>query len=154
MSCIVLFTYRNTPHTVINRKPSELLLNCEVRTRFSLLRPNIQQRVESKQNDEIAKRNVNRKVRQFVEGEKVRILNVRSNYPKWYYGRIVKCLNAVRYLVKIGYRECQVHIDHLMERFDDDETGSIPNSDVDLDQTKVVEPSNQSKNVVPIEKHS
>lgn len=44
-----LLTYRVTPHSETGRSPAELFLKRELRTRFSLLKPDLAKRVELKQ---------------------------------------------------------------------------------------------------------
>lgn len=44
-----LLMYRSTPHTVTGRTPAELFLKCQMRTRFSLLKPELARRTEEKQ---------------------------------------------------------------------------------------------------------
>ena len=50
---IFLLQYRSTPHSTTGRTPAELFLGCQLRTRFSLLKPNLQQTVEDKQAQQI-----------------------------------------------------------------------------------------------------
>jgi hypothetical protein len=64
--------YRTTPHSVRGRAPAKLFLKRLRRTKFSLLKPNLQQETEKKQEkqkEDHDKRRV--KFREFAEGQKV-----------------------------------------------------------------------------------
>ena len=44
-----LIMYRSTPHSVTGRTPAKLLFGRPIRTKFSLLRPNLRKTVEERQ---------------------------------------------------------------------------------------------------------
>jgi len=44
-----LIKYRSTPHSVTGRTPAELMVKRQLRTRLTLLKPNLAQAVENKQ---------------------------------------------------------------------------------------------------------
>ena len=44
-----LFPYRITPHSTTGRSPAELMFGRQLRTRFDLLHPNVQEKVVKKQ---------------------------------------------------------------------------------------------------------
>ena len=44
-----LLAYRSTPQTTTGVTPAELLLNCRLRTRLDLIRPELRHRVETQQ---------------------------------------------------------------------------------------------------------
>ena len=46
-----LLTYHSTVHNTTGRTPAELFLKREIRTRFNLLRPNLQEKVMNRQAD-------------------------------------------------------------------------------------------------------
>ncbi|XP_039893254.1 uncharacterized protein K02A2.6-like [Simochromis diagramma] len=78
-----LIMYRSTPHTVTGRTPAELFLKRQIRTRFSLLKPELSRHMEQKQSEQ--KRHHDYKtqpVRVFSEGDAVRIRNFRGGGNK------------------------------------------------------------------------
>ena len=110
-----LFMYRNTPHTVTGRTPAELFLKRQVRTRFSLLKPELARRVEKQQAAQ--KYHHDRgdsPVRLFMEGEEVRIRNFRDGAEKWIRATVLKRLGPVTYLIQEGQRQRTVHVDHML----------------------------------------
>ena len=109
-----LLTYRTTPHSTTGRPPAELFLKRQLRTRLSLLKPNLRSEVQNKQ--EIMKANHDKsvaKVLEFQVGEIVRVKNFRNGNEKYVKGVIAKKLGLYRYLVKIGNRCRYVHLEHL-----------------------------------------
>ena len=44
-----LFQYRNTPHSVTGVTPAELFLKCNPRTKFSVLKPNMEMHIQNQQ---------------------------------------------------------------------------------------------------------
>lgn len=84
----ILFDYRNSVHLTMNETPAKLMFNRQLRTRFDLIRPDLTNVVEEKQE----------KQKQYARGIKIRILcsnqsvlirNYRSK-DKWIEGHIVK----------------------------------------------------------------
>jgi len=47
-----LLAYRTTPHAMTGETPAMLLMGRNIRTRLDVLKPNIRQRVEEKQQDQ------------------------------------------------------------------------------------------------------
>lgn len=110
-----LLTYRTTPHTVTGRTPAELFLKRQLRTRLSLLRPNLAETVENQQ----AKQKHNHdhgtlQLREFTEGERVRIKNFRGGKEKWTLATVIQRKGPVTYLIQDGLRKRTVHIDHML----------------------------------------
>jgi hypothetical protein len=87
-----LLTYRTTPQSTTGRTPAELFMKRQLRTRFSLLRPNVHSDVIRKQ--EIMKENHDKKsgqsVLDFQIGEIVRVKNFRDGLEKYGKGVIAK----------------------------------------------------------------
>ncbi|XP_061735502.1 uncharacterized protein K02A2.6-like [Nerophis ophidion] len=110
-----LLMYRSTPHTVTGRTPAELFLKRQLRTRFSLLKPDLARRIEGKQ---AAQKLYHDKrpppIRFFLEGEVVRIRNFRDGVEKWSKAKILKRLGTVTYLIQAGQRQRTVHVDHML----------------------------------------
>ncbi|XP_026046823.1 uncharacterized protein K02A2.6-like [Astatotilapia calliptera] len=110
-----LIMYRSTPHTVTGRTPAELFLKRQIRTRFSLLKPELSRHIEQKQSEQ--KRHHDYKtqpVRVFSEGDAVRIRNFRGGETKWTQGTVLKKMGSVTYLIQEGQRTRTIHVDHLL----------------------------------------
>ena len=84
-----LLTYRSTPHATTNRTPSSLFIQREVRTRFSLIHPDVSKHVTDKQADQVAHHNQHAKERKFEVGQNVMVRNLRPTGPKWIPGIII-----------------------------------------------------------------
>ena len=85
-----LVTYRSTPHATTKRTPTSLFLQREIRTRFSLLHPDVSKQVHDKQADQIATHDQHTKSRDFNVGQDVMVRNLRPTGPKWIPGTIIK----------------------------------------------------------------
>lgn len=110
-----LLRYRSTPHTVTGRTPAELFLKRQIRTRFSLLRPNLAETVAEKQ----AKQKQNHdhgtlRLRVFQEGDHVRVRNFRGGKEKWTQATVIQRRGPVTYLIQDGQRKRTVHVDHML----------------------------------------
>ena len=73
-----LLGYRSTSHATTNRTPSSLFLQREVRTRLDLLKPICEEQVVNQQAQQVKKRNMHSKEREFLIGEKVMARNYSS----------------------------------------------------------------------------
>ena len=82
-----LLTYRSTPHATTNSTPSELFLQRKVRTRFDLLKPDIQSIVNKKKARQKEYHDQHSKIRRFSVGQLVMIRDFLSN-RKWMSGTI------------------------------------------------------------------
>lgn len=110
-----LLMYRSTPRTVTGRTPAELFLKRQIRTRFSLLKPELARRIEEKQ--AMLKSHHDRggsSFRFFQECEAVRIRNFRGGVERWVQARVLKRLGAVNYQIQEGQRQRTVHVDHML----------------------------------------
>uniref|UniRef100_A0A1A8UU84 Gypsy retrotransposon integrase-like protein 1 n=1 Tax=Nothobranchius furzeri TaxID=105023 RepID=A0A1A8UU84_NOTFU len=111
----VLFSYRCTPHSVTGCTPAELFLKRQIRTRFSLLKPDLAKVVDGKQqkqkyyHDRPAST-----LRHLSEGDSVLIRNFRGGRERWTEGIVEKRLGPVTYWVWNGVNRRSVHIDHLL----------------------------------------
>ena len=65
----LLFTYRRTPHSTTGVSPSQLLIGRNPKSRLDLLKPDISQRVEAKQQQQKSTHDSHAHTRQFSEGE-------------------------------------------------------------------------------------
>lgn len=90
-----LLMYRSTPHTVTGVSPAELFLKRQLRTRLSLLKPNLASNVEEKQlkqntyHDKTASR-----LRHLFPGDSVLVRNFREGKKKWLKATVVKRLGS------------------------------------------------------------
>ena len=111
-----LLTYRSTPHATTNRTPSSLFLQREVRTRFSLIHPDLAKNVTDKQADQVAQHDQHAKDRKFEVGQNVMVRNLRTTGPKWIPGTIVKQTGPVSYVVEVEQgQQWKRHVDHLRD---------------------------------------
>lgn len=88
----VLLRYRTTPHSVTNCTPAELLMKRQLRTRLSLVTPDLAKNVEEKQIKQKLYFDQGKKNRQMNVGDNVFVRNMRglkSTSEKWVYGVIV-----------------------------------------------------------------
>lgn len=112
--CSFLLTYNSTPHSVTGVSPSELFLKRQLRTRLSMIRPDIRMAVEEKQGKMKEYRDEHvPKLREFTQGERVRVKNSRGTDIKYVPGSIVMRKGPVQYLVRVGRTIRYVHVDHL-----------------------------------------
>ena len=91
----------------------ELLLGRRPRTRLDLLKPNIAERVERKQEDQKARYDKKAKSRTFHVGNHVFVKNFGAG-SKWLPGKIVNMSGPVSFLVELeDGRSRRCHQDHL-----------------------------------------
>ncbi|XP_055543122.1 uncharacterized protein K02A2.6-like [Wyeomyia smithii] len=98
----VLQTYRKMIHPSTGKSPSMLLFGRQIRSRLDLLLPkNEAQRT-------------NYQVRQFSDGDRVRVRDFLSN-NKWKFGRVAEKVGKLRYAVRLDDgRIWERHIDHIV----------------------------------------
>ncbi|XP_062373268.1 uncharacterized protein K02A2.6-like [Sardina pilchardus] len=110
-----LLMYRSTPHSVTGCTPAELFLKRQLRTRFSLLRPDRAKFMEAQQAKQKAHHDRSSStLRTLNAGDLVRMRNFREGKEKWSRATVVKRQGPVTYLINDGVRERTVHIDHLL----------------------------------------
>ena len=138
----VLFTYRITPQSTTSTSPAVLLLGRRPRTRLDLLKPNIAERVERKQEDPKTRHDKKAKSRTFHVGNHVFVKNFGAG-NKWLPGQIVKMSGPVSFLVELEDGRCRrCHQDHLRHRVVED--GGPEMSQIMSDDGFAVGPSNRS----------
>lgn len=134
-----LLMYRSTPHAVTGCTPAELFLKRQLRTRFSLLRPDRAKFMEAKQAKQKAYHDRPSSVlREFNEGDLVQVRNFREGKEKWKRATVAKRLGPVTYLIHDGVRERTVHIDHMLASRASGEVASGKATDTASDQDIVL----------------
>ena len=111
-----------TPHSVTGRTPSELFLQRQVRTRFTLLKPNLAQTMEQKQSKQkhYHDNKGTKMLREFASHDFVQVRNFAGG-KSWLTGKILKRLGPLNYLVQVGHKVRYVHVDKILS--------AAPNSD-------------------------
>ena len=111
-----LLTYRTTPHSTTQCTPASLFYKRDIRTRFTLLRPDLQSEIAEKQTKQILSHdNKQTRYAEFSHDEIVRIRNYISGQQKWSVAKVLRRLGEYRYLVQIGTRKRQVHVEQMLK---------------------------------------
>ena len=107
--------YRTTPHSVTGHSPDELFLKRKLRTRFTLLHPDLSRTIESKQQQQKLYHDQGRKqLREFSKNDCVLVRNFRGGKEKWVRGKVLKKLGPLTYLVLVFQKVRYVHVDHML----------------------------------------
>ena len=110
-----LFQYRNTPHSVTGVTPAEQFLKRKPRTKFSVLKPNMEMHVQNQQGKQQQQHDKSRvKMRELSSRDSVNVRNTRGGVEKWVPGKVIRRLGPLSYLVKVGRQLRYVHVDHLL----------------------------------------
>ena len=106
----LLFTYRNTPHSITGKTPAELFLNRAPRTKLSLLKPHLGEKVEKR-----VTLDPDCSARQFSVSEPVLVRDVR--HGQWMPAVVSKVNGPRSYCVTTdGDQFRYVHVDHMRPR--------------------------------------
>ena len=108
----ILLQLRSSPHALTGKTPAELLLKRKLRIRLDLIKPSFSCDMRNKQEHQIEE-NVNKKLRSFQPGEKVKVRNYRQGFPKWSTGTVLQRLGPVSYAIRLGDTTRHCHIDQL-----------------------------------------
>ena len=100
-----LMAYRNTPHQTTGRTPSELMMGRTARTRLDLMKPNLQDRVRARQQEQVS--SFGGRARSMEAGDRVLARDYRSG-KRWQEGEVVERQGLKHYIVKV-----RRHIDQL-----------------------------------------
>ena len=111
-----LLSYRTTSHSTTGVPPCKLLMQRDLRTRFSLLLPNTEQSVMEKQSVQKSSHDRRSRSREFIVGDRVLVRNHRPG-PDWIPGTIIEVLGPVTYIVEIveGGQHWKRHVDQLKD---------------------------------------
>ena len=84
------------------------MLNRELRTRFSLLQPDVSADIHAKQEKQMVQ---HVKARQ---GQNVMVRDLHPGKPKWVPGKVIKKTGPLSYVVNVGiWLDWKRHVDHL-----------------------------------------
>ena len=112
---LFLLKYRTTPNCTTGRTPAEMLRKRELRTKLTLLRPDVGGDMRDTQQDRYQQATA--LTRSLNPGQTVSVLNPRRDgRGKWLYGVVLQRLGPVNYLVKVDGQPRYVHIEHLRVR--------------------------------------
>ena len=115
-----LLTYRSTPHATTHVSPAKLFLNWEVRTRLSLIKPDLARTVASEQSKIKSYFDQHTKFPQFAPGDQVLARDFTSP-EKWQPGEVLQQKAPHSYSVQLkDGRVWTRHVDHLVS--------GVPNS--------------------------
>ncbi|XP_046629974.1 uncharacterized protein K02A2.6-like [Neodiprion virginianus] len=111
-----LFDYRTTKHCTTGETPAKLMLGKELRTRFTLLLPNTEQKVNEKHDCQIQHKR-GKRIIEFKEGDLVWAMNFSKNAAPWLEAKIKSRIGPVNYLIewesgKVDKR----HVDQIVTR--------------------------------------
>lgn len=138
-----LLRYRTTPHNTTGVTPAELMVKRRLRTRLSLVKPDLAQVVESRQEKQKEYKDMKcKRDRPFVKHDRVRVRNTRANSKteKWLLGTVVKVCGPRTYVVRTGHRTRYVHTDHMIKAHDD----KVEDDDSELEEIIVPEPGSHT----------
>ena len=103
--------YRITPHTT-GIAPTQLLMNCRLRSRFDRLFPDLQQHVQKKQAEQAASHNNSQPLRSFKVGHLVYTKDFSSTPLIWIPGTVAKVTGPLSYHIELGDgRVVRRHVD-------------------------------------------
>ena len=104
----------STTHTVTGQSPAELFLGRQIRSCFTLLKPNLNRAVEKQQLKKKERRDDGRvKLRELKLNEVVLVRNWRRGVERWIPRRITQVKGPRTYLVRCDDQIRFVHVDHL-----------------------------------------
>lgn len=108
-----LLSYRSTTHATTGCTPAKLFMGRELRTRLSLIRPDLKTKVMNKQSDQKHYHDKSTKYREFYTGDQVLVKDVREN-ETWWPGTIVERSGPKSYVVMLNDgRVWKRHVDLL-----------------------------------------
>ena len=143
-----LFSYRITPHSTTGQSPAELMFGRQLRTRFDLLHPNVQEKVVKKQDKQKEYFDRSAKERKFSRGDDVYIRNFsQGTKVKWIPGVIVEQIGRVVFRVRLQNSTTIVkrHKNQIRARISD----NIPELEVTLQTSTQVESSDSRQELEP-----
>ena len=108
-----LLYYRSIKHPTTGRTPASLFLGRELRTRLTLLRPNVEEKVMDSQAKQKATHDLHTKFREFYPGDRVLVKDLRKE-DTWWPGSIAERSGPKSYIVvQDDGRVWKRHVDHV-----------------------------------------
>ena len=108
-----LLMYRSTKHPTTGRTPASLFLGRKLRTRLSLLRPNVGEKVMDSQAKQKATHDVHSKFREYYSGDRVLVKDLRKE-DTWWPGSVAEGSGPRSYVVVLNDgRMWKRHVDHV-----------------------------------------
>ena len=111
-----LFRYRNTPQSTTEETPSQLLLGRKMRSPLDVIHPDLQRKVEEKQDKHVMQSNV---IQGVETGDAVYARNFsrdKGTNP-WLPGEVIELLGTRSILIKLSDgRTVRRHMDHVRKR--------------------------------------
>ena len=108
-----LLTYRSTKHPTTGRTPAGLFLGRELRTRLTLLRPSVGEKVMDAQSKQKATHDVHSKFREFYPGDRILVKDLRK-VDTWWPGSVAERSGPKSYVVVLDDgRVWKRHVDHV-----------------------------------------
>ena len=123
-----LFRYRTTRHSTTDVTPAEFMVKRHLRTKSSLIKPNLAQVVENKQEKQKMYKDLKcKRERSFARNDSVRVRNPRANSKTdtWIPGTVIKVCRRRPYVVRTGHTTRYVHTDHMIRAYD-----NVPDADI------------------------
>ena len=109
---VFLMNYRATKHTTTGRTPAELFIGRQLRTRLDLVRPDVNEKVLTKQSEQKDYHDKRSKNREFYTGESVYVRDVVKN--TWLLGTVTSRTGPMSYIVQLhDGRLWKRHVDHV-----------------------------------------
>ena len=142
-----MFSYHRTSHSTTGVSPAQLLIGQNPKSRLDLLKPDISQRVEVKQQQQKSTHDSHAQARPFSEGEEVYTRNFQQSGKPWIPGKISKATGPVSYQVMLeGGQIVRRHQDHARKRMAASEVLSVPSLDIspELNTTPQTEPETEN----------
>ncbi|CAG2224140.1 unnamed protein product [Mytilus edulis] len=121
-----LFTYRLTPHATTAIAPAEMLMGRRPRSLLDLTYPNINSRVQQKQQRQKQSHDKTAQVRNFNVGDSVYILS-HNREAKWITGTLIKRTGPVSFVIELNDgRTVKRHQNQIRHKYDQYSDNKLP----------------------------
>ncbi|CAC5378003.1 unnamed protein product [Mytilus coruscus] len=121
-----LFTYRLTPHATTAIAPAEMLMGRRPRSLLDLTYPNINSRVQQKQQRQKQSHDKTAQVRNFNVGDSVYILS-HNREAKWITGTLIKRTGPVSFVIELNDgRTVKRHQNQIRYKYDQYSDNRLP----------------------------
>ena len=92
-----------------------MFLKRKPRTKFSVLKPNMEMHIQNQPGKLQQQHDKSRvKMRELSSRDSVNVQNTRGGVEKWVPGTVIRRLGPLTYLVKVGRQLRYAHVDHLL----------------------------------------